>query len=260
MTNIKTVVRPEDEGEAAQARYAACKPLAPVVRLPAPAQSSDGEDAAAAAPEEQPEPPSRVFYGNEQFYVFFRLHQYLYDRRAPEPACSVHVALLLHLVYGDLCCLLTPAACCSLQSVAQGDRHGGHATREALEYSIQNTLAFRRTTSALSTLRLLQCFETVAMMWPGCGWHTRAATRSRATCMAAAAHMPRARASRPRSTAPPTQSARHCCVLSFPASCPPSLADCQIAKGLLEDFETLLRSAVCLATHSWAQPIPAPER
>ncbi len=123
MTNIQTVVRPEDEGEAAQARYAACKPLAPVVRLPAPApaQSSDGEDAA-AAPEEQPEPPSRVFYGNEQFYVFFRLHQYLYDRCAPEPACSVHAALFLHLdVYGDLCCLSTPAACCSLQSVAQGD-------------------------------------------------------------------------------------------------------------------------------------------
>jgi hypothetical protein len=24
--------------------------------------------------------PSRVFYGNEHYYVFFRLHQYLYDR------------------------------------------------------------------------------------------------------------------------------------------------------------------------------------
>lgn len=53
-----------------------------MTRPPAPAAAPEDSEDGAAAPEEQPEAPSRVFYGNEQYYVFFRLHQYLYDRCA----------------------------------------------------------------------------------------------------------------------------------------------------------------------------------
>ena len=37
--------------------------------------------------------PSWVFYGNEHYYVFFRLHQYLYDR------CTVVVPRIAHTTH-----------------------------------------------------------------------------------------------------------------------------------------------------------------
>lgn len=57
---------PEPAGN--ERAYAACKPLAP-------ADAARGAGAGAAA--------GRVFYGNDQFYLFFRLHAHLYDRRGP---------------------------------------------------------------------------------------------------------------------------------------------------------------------------------
>ena len=57
---------PEPAGN--ERAYAACKPLAP-------ADAARGAGAGAA--------PGRVFYGNDQFYLFFRLHAHLYDRRGP---------------------------------------------------------------------------------------------------------------------------------------------------------------------------------
>lgn len=51
--------------------------------------------------------PSRVFYGNEHYYVFFRLHQYLYDR------CLTVLQRIRHTMVA-LCC-----TCCGRQ--AMGD-------------------------------------------------------------------------------------------------------------------------------------------
>lgn len=49
--------------------FAACKPLAP-------AEATRQAEAA-----EAPTPRlGRIFYGNDTFYIFFRLHQLLYDR------------------------------------------------------------------------------------------------------------------------------------------------------------------------------------
>lgn len=56
--------------------YARCKPVAPVTRSVALA----GTPAAAEVDMEQEDQALRVFYGNDTYYVLFRLHQYLYDR------------------------------------------------------------------------------------------------------------------------------------------------------------------------------------
>ena len=61
-----------DEAEQEQ-RYARCKPLAPVDS----ARWHAGE-------------PSRlghIFYGNDNFFIFFRLHQHLCDRHTPHLSC-----------------------------------------------------------------------------------------------------------------------------------------------------------------------------
>mmetsp|Transcript_24143 Transcript_24143/g.29248 ORF Transcript_24143/g.29248 Transcript_24143/m.29248 type:complete len:1244 (-) Transcript_24143:506-4237(-) len=65
----------EEEEEPEQEAFTGCKPLAPPAEIP-----QEGEDG--------PIPPaiaSRVFYGNDNFYIFFRLHQYLYER-----ICAAH--------------------------------------------------------------------------------------------------------------------------------------------------------------------------
>ena len=59
-----------DEAEQDQ-RYARCKPLAPVDS----ARWHAG----------QPSRLGRIFYGNDNFFIFFRLHQHLSDRQAPSP-------------------------------------------------------------------------------------------------------------------------------------------------------------------------------
>ena len=56
-----------DEAEQEQ-RYARCKPLAPVDS----ARWHTGQSSRMA----------RIFYGNDNFLIFFRLHQHLYDRQA----------------------------------------------------------------------------------------------------------------------------------------------------------------------------------
>ena len=58
-----------DEAEAEQ-RFACCKPLAPVE-----SERWHGGDTRRIG---------RIFYGNDTFFTFFRLHQHLYDRRAPQ--------------------------------------------------------------------------------------------------------------------------------------------------------------------------------
>lgn len=55
-----------DEAELEQ-RYARCKPLAPA-------------DSARWHGNQEPSRAGRIFYGNDNFFVFFRLHQHLYDR------------------------------------------------------------------------------------------------------------------------------------------------------------------------------------
>ncbi|KAK9837425.1 hypothetical protein WJX81_001540 [Elliptochloris bilobata] len=62
---------PEPAGN--ERAYAACKPLAP-------AEAARGAGAGAAA--------GRVFYGNDQFYLFFRLHAHLYDRLRRGVECA----------------------------------------------------------------------------------------------------------------------------------------------------------------------------
>ena len=61
-----------DEAEQAP-RYARCKPLAPVDS----ARWHAGE----------PSRLGRIFYGNDNFFIFFRLHQHLCDRHAPISEC-----------------------------------------------------------------------------------------------------------------------------------------------------------------------------
>jgi len=56
---------PEVDSEKA---YLNCKPLAPT------------DYVRKAHQPESPATAGRVFYGNEQFYQFFRLHQHLYER------------------------------------------------------------------------------------------------------------------------------------------------------------------------------------
>ena len=50
-----------------------CKPLAP-------AEATRAAEAAEAGDAQR---IGRIFYGNDTFYIFFRLHQLLYDRCAP---------------------------------------------------------------------------------------------------------------------------------------------------------------------------------
>lgn len=49
-----------------------CKPLAPAEAV----RQAHASAASASVP------ASRVIYGNDSFYIFFRLHHYLYDRSA----------------------------------------------------------------------------------------------------------------------------------------------------------------------------------
>lgn len=58
-----------DEAEAEQ-RFACCKPLAPVE-----SERWHGGDTRRIG---------RIFYGNDTFFTFFRLHQHLYFRRATQ--------------------------------------------------------------------------------------------------------------------------------------------------------------------------------
>lgn len=62
--------------------YARCKPVAPVTRTVALAgragPPTSGEDMDVQM--ERDSHSLRVFYGNDTYYVLFRLHQYLYDR------------------------------------------------------------------------------------------------------------------------------------------------------------------------------------
>ena len=76
----------DDEESADLARmYARCKPVAPVTRSVA-LLAVAGQEAADAAADADADPNTlRIFYGNDTYYVFFRLHQYLYDRYA-QPA------------------------------------------------------------------------------------------------------------------------------------------------------------------------------
>ena len=57
-----------DEAEQEQ-RFARCRPLAPA-------------DSARWRASEQHR-LGRIFYGNDNFFIFFRLHQHLYDRQDP---------------------------------------------------------------------------------------------------------------------------------------------------------------------------------
>ena len=80
------------------AAYAHCTPLAPMTRgiaLQAVARG-DGEGGEAAnlrqtAEDGLGDDTLRVFYGNDAYYVLFRLHQYLYDRCA-HTACPCPAA------------------------------------------------------------------------------------------------------------------------------------------------------------------------
>jgi hypothetical protein len=72
------------------AAYARCKPLAPMTRgiaMQAVARGGQGGgqggEAAGLRPTAEDglgDDTLRVFYGNDAYYVLFRLHQYLYDR------------------------------------------------------------------------------------------------------------------------------------------------------------------------------------
>ena len=66
------------------AAFGRCKPLAPMTRgiaMQALAGASAGsQEAQATAEDGLGDDTLRVFYGNDTYYVLFRLHQYLYDR------------------------------------------------------------------------------------------------------------------------------------------------------------------------------------
>ena len=87
------------------AAYARCKPLAPMTRgiaMQAVARNGGlGGDVANLHPTPEDglgDDTLRVFYGNDAYYVLFRLHQYLYDRRGTlAPALHLHPAPLSNL-------------------------------------------------------------------------------------------------------------------------------------------------------------------
>ena len=63
--------------------------------------SVKAEPAAAASEADKapcPADPSRIIYGNEAFFVFFRLHHYLYDRCATSSP--------LARVFMSMCCVM----------------------------------------------------------------------------------------------------------------------------------------------------------
>ena len=67
-----------DEAEQEQ-RFARCRPLAPA-------------DSARWRASEQHR-LGRIFYGNDNFFIFFRLHQHLYDRQVIP--CSLRMSCLI---------------------------------------------------------------------------------------------------------------------------------------------------------------------
>ena len=73
--------------------YARCKPVAPVTRTVALAGRAEPCNSGVAMDVhmERDAHSLRVFYGNDTYYVLFRLHQYLYDRCAPAPFRSAAV-------------------------------------------------------------------------------------------------------------------------------------------------------------------------
>ena len=77
----------EEDVRDVSAAYARCKPLAPMTRgiaMQAVArgggQGGEAADLRPTAEDGLGDETLRVFYGNDTYYVLFRLHQYLYDR------------------------------------------------------------------------------------------------------------------------------------------------------------------------------------
>ena len=79
MTTEVTEDNSEDTGDSEGAVSKAYARFKPVVSAYAPAEQPN-QDAAAAGPSGSSAERGHVFYGHDGYYVFFRLHQYLYDR------------------------------------------------------------------------------------------------------------------------------------------------------------------------------------